>query len=332
MGNQRRVRSVRTEVVPDYVRTSDHREPSMLATSPATLRAHEARRGQPLIVPATVKRFAMLTLSVEDTMELRIDTRYQREEVTLEVNTLVHVLKKGGVIPDPVSVVERKYGDRKRYIVDGQQRWWAHVDCGVPLTCVIYHVQSFDDEVALFHAMNTVTRVTPENRLRSLPGPAGDTIRRLNETPTSPLFGQISFVEKGSFKIGGMVLLRGLTALISNTKPVGGLDRIAPAFDRYYVMNPKAADRWIDQYALLISQVFEDERVRSVPAVAVARMLYATFANLSELPSAAMIRRLKSLRWAKLTPTPGMQWLPTVVAAMQEIWPVQMVQETKSEG
>jgi hypothetical protein len=332
MGKQRRVRALRTEIVPDHVRTATHREPSMLATSPATLKAHEARRGQPLIVPATVKRFGMVTLSLDDTMDLRIDTRYQREEVTIEVNTLIHVLKKGGMIPDPVSVVERKYDDRKRYIVDGQQRWWAHVDCGVPLAVVIYHVSSYEDEVALFHALNTVTRVTPENRLRSLPGPAGNTIRRLNETPTSPLFGQISFVEKGTFRIGGMVLLRGLTALVSNTKPVGGLDRIAPAFDRYYTMNPKAADRLIEQYAVLVSQIFEDERVRSVPAVAIGRMLYATLASQGEMPTAMQIRRLKALRWAKLTPTPGMQWLPTVVAAVQEIWPVQMVAEVKAEA
>jgi hypothetical protein len=333
MAKQRKVRTVRTEIVPEFVRTADHREASLLASSPNTLKAHEARRGQPLIVPQTVKRFGMFTLNADEIMELRVDTRYQREEVTNEVNALIVVLKKGGMIPDPISVAERKYGDRKRYIVDGQQRWWAHVDTSTPLAAVIYHVSSYDDEVALFHALNSQVRVSPETRLRSLPGPAGDTLRRLSGDTTSPLFGKISFADRGPMKFGAMVILRGMTALIANIKPVGGLDRVSPSFDRVYKQNPRLADRMIDQYAWLLSQVFEDDRVRSVAAVALGRMLYAAYANHGgEMPTVQALRKLKSLKWERFCPTPGLQWLPTVVAAAQEIWPVQMVQETKHEG
>jgi hypothetical protein len=330
MAKQRRVRTVRTEVVPEFVRTSTHREPSMLATSPNTLKAHEARRGQPLIVPQTVKRFGMFTLSADELMELRIDTRYQREEVTNEVNALIVVLKKGGMIPDPISVVERKYGDKKRYIVDGQQRWWAHVDTSTPIAAVIYHVSSYEDEVALFHALNTQSRVSPETRLRSLPGPAGDTLRRLNTDPESPLFGKISFADRGPMKFGAMVILRGMVALIANVKPVGGLDRVTPTFDRVYKQDPKMATRMVDQYAWLLSQVFEDDRVRAVAAVALGKMVYAAYVNHGgEMPNAQILRKLKSFRWERYCPTPGLQWLPTVVAAAQEVWPIQMVQETK---
>jgi hypothetical protein len=328
MGRARK-RSVQRQQLPEHVRAFDHREPSMLATSEATLKAMEKKRGTPLIVPNTVKMFGMHKLSIAEMEALLIDTRYQRDEVTTEVNDLIVVLKKGGQIPDPISVAERKYGDRGRYIVDGQQRWWAHIDTSTPIYAVIYQVNSFEDEVALFHALNLQTRVSPETRLRSLPGPAGTTLRRLNEDSKSPLYGQVSFMDKGSTRFGAMIVVRGLAALLSNTKMGGGLDRVTPTFDRYYAMNPKAAERLIDSYAWLIAQIFEKRRMRSVAAVALARMVYATFANQGEMPTPKQLTRLKAMDFDKLTPTHSMQWLPTVVAAVQEIWPVQMVQETK---
>lgn len=327
-GRKRQPTQFRREQVPDYVKTSDSREKSLLATSPAVMKSMESRRGTPLIVPDTVKVFGMHRLSVAESEDLRIDTRYQRDEVTNEVNDLIVVLKKGGVIPDPISVAERKYGDRKRYIVDGQQRWWAHVDTGTPIQAIIYHVNSFEDEVALFHALNTVTRVTPETRLRSLPGPAGEALRKLNEQQGSALYQKITFTPGGG-QFGAMIVLRGMTALLSNTKTNGGLDRVAPVFDRYYRMNPKVAEKMVEYYTTLIGLVFEDQRLNSVAAVALGRMAYAAFLHGGELPSGQQLRRLKSLKWEGLSPTHAMKWLPTVVAAVQDIWPVQLVQEQK---
>jgi hypothetical protein len=325
---QRKQRPMRREIVPDYVRTSDSRETSLLATNPAVLKQMEARRGSPLIVPATVKMFGMYKLSVDSLEDLRIDTRYQRDEVTLEVNTLITVIKRGGVIPDPISVAERQYGDRKRYIVDGQQRWWAHVDTQTPVQAIIYHVSSYEDEVALFHALNMQTRVSPEDRLRSWPGPAGDRIRALNETPTSPMYQQIGF-EGHNYRFGAMIVLRGLAALLSNTKTTGGLDRIAPAFDRYYRMHPKLCDGMINAYVQLLAQIFEKRRIRAVTAVALGRIVHAAVVGQKEFPNPMQLRRLKALDWDGLTPTHSIKWLPTVVAAVQDIWPIQLVQESK---
>lgn len=325
---KRAVREFRREDVPAYVKTSDSREPSMLATSPATFRQHEARRGTPITVPPTVRVFGLHKLSVTELEELRIDTRYQRDEVTTEVNMLITVIKKGGTIPDPISVVERKYGDRKRYIVDGQQRWWAHVDTGTPIMAIVYHVESYEDEVKLFHALNTVTRVSPEDRLRSLPGPAGTVLRKLNESSESPLYQQIGFTP-GSHRFGAMILLRGLTALLANNKTSGGVDRIAPTFDRYYGMHPKLSDGLIAAYAGLLATVFDKQRIRAVTAVALARIVHAAYVGQQELPSPTQLRRLRALDWDGLTPTHSLKWLPTVVAAVQEVWPVTLIQETK---
>jgi hypothetical protein len=319
--------------VPEHVRTADSREGSLLASSVATMRSHEQRRGSPIMVPPSVKVRGMHRLGVKDLMELRVDTSYQRDEVTQEVNDLIVVLKRGGVIPDPISVAERRYGDHGRYIVDGQQRWWAHVDCGVPIHAVLYEVQTYDDEVRLFHALNTQTRVTPETRLRSLPGAAGDTIRRLNTE--GPLKGHVKFTAGSNSIVGAMILLRSLTALISNTKGIGGVDRVAPTFDRYYKMAPKIAGRMIDQYAELAARIFVEprKRMRSVPGVALARIGYAAWtadpANMP-MPSDRQVRRLQALDWDGLTPSSAAKWQPTVIAAIQEIWPVPLVQENKA--
>jgi hypothetical protein len=329
MKRKRRNGASRTGL-PDYVKTVDSRETSMLATSPAVLKAMEARRGTPIIVPDTVKVYGMRRYPVKELEDLLIDTRYQREEVTNEVNELVTVLKRGGIIPDPISVAVRKYGDGRKYIVDGQQRWWAHVDTGTPINVTEYHVHSYEEEVTLFHALNMQRRVSPEDRLRSLPGPAGDTIRRLAETDGSPLRGKVGHTPNSGM-IGGMILLRGMTAMLSNTKANGGLDRIAPNFDRYFRMSPRVAEKMVDSYATLIAAVFEGRRVRSVSAVALGRILYASFLAkpTDPLPTSKQIDRLKKLDFDALTPSHSMRWLPTVAAAVQEIWPVQLVAESK---
>lgn len=334
MSKQRKRRMLVKEILPDHVRGSDHREPSILATSPATIKAHEQRRGAPIIVPATVKLFGLTRFSVSELMDLRIDMRYQREEVTSEVNELIIVLRKGGTIPDPISIAVRKYGDQKQYIVDGQQRWWAHVDTGTPIHAVLYHVFSYEDEVALFHALNIQSRVSADTRLRSMPGPAGATLKRLNEHTSSPLYGKIQFsYQSGHHRFGAMVLMRGLTALLSNTRGIGGIDRVVPTFDRYYRMAPKQADVMIDAYATLLSQIFDAKvKLRYVPAIALGRVCYAAFTaspQAIELPNARAMARLKMLNWDKLLPTASITWLPTVVAAVQDIWPVQLVQEPK---
>lgn len=333
MARQRKRRMLVKEVLPDYVRGSDFRDTSLLATSPATLKAHEARRGMPIIVPATVKIFGMRRLSVSELCELRVDTRYQRDEITNEVNELIVVLKKGGVIPDPISVVERKYGDHKSYIVDGQQRWWAHVDTSTPINAVIYHVHDFEEEVALFHALNIQSRVSAETRLRSIPGPSGDTLQRLNEKANSPLHSKIQFsYQSGHSQFSAMTLMRGLTALLSNTRGVGSVDRVTATFDRYYRMAPRQADVMVDAYATLIAQVFEKTKLRHVPAIAFGRICFAAFTDTPqriELPNGKTMARLRTINWDAMLPTASIKWLPTVVDAIQTIWHIELVAEPK---
>lgn len=331
----RKPKKYRSEQVPDYVRTSDSREASMLATSPATLKAHEARRGTPIIVPQTVKQRGLHRLSVKELMELRVDTRYQREEVTGEVNSLIVILKSGGMIPDPISVVERKYGDGGRYIVDGQQRWWAHVDTGTPIYAILYEVHSFDDEKALFHAFNTQVNLSASRRLASYPGVVGETLRRLNEDEGSPLRGTVRFGAAGH-NLEATILLRGLVALISNTAQGSSkLDRLTSAFARHYKQAPRIADRMIDRYALLVAELFGGKRLRPVVATALGRICYAAWTadpTNMPMPTPTQINRLKALNWDALIPSHAQKWVPVVIEEIRRVWPVEIVQTSVRRG
>lgn len=320
----------RAEALPAHVKTAHDRETSQLATSPAVLKTMEAKRGASIVVPPTVKFNGTRRLSVKELMDLRIDTTYQREEVGKEVNDLIVVILKGGMIPDPISYVTRKYGDGGSYIVDGQQRWWAHVDTGTPILATEYIVHNYEEEVAMFHVFNVQTRVSPEDRLRSLPGPLGDTIRRLNEDESSPLYSRISYAA-GSNGVGAMILTRGLTALIGNISAVGGLERVYPTYDRVYKTAPRKADEFVDAYAKLIALVFSTQRLTHGAAIGLGRVCYAAWTKHGSavLPGETIINRLARVNWQELVPSHSMKYLPIVLEKITSIWPVELIKLEK---
>jgi hypothetical protein len=335
MGRRRPTVS-RKEALPEYVRGAESRQTSTLATSPATLKAHEKRRGTPLIIPASVRMIGLFTLSVRDLMDLLIDTRYQREEITDEVSTLIHVLKAGGQIPDPISVVERKFDDHRRYIVDGQQRWWAHVDTAMPIKAIIYHVQSYEEEVTLFHAFNSQVRVRPARRLQSWPRDAGRIITALNEDSHSPLYQRVAFGTANPGHIPATPLMRGILALLSNTMGTGGLDRQLPIFDRYYKLMGKRADPWIQTYTWLVNEIFAKPKhmMHVISAIALGRLCYSAWVNeespTDNVPDANQIRRFRALNWRALSPSASTRFLPSVLTAATAIWPVRIVETGES--
>ena len=339
--HRRRAKGKKPASLPDYVKTAHDRQHSTLATSEDTFKRHAAKRGDPLIVSRDgVKLFGMRKLSVAEIMELRIDERYQREEVVPEVNTLIHVLKRGGMIPDPTSVVEREYGDRGSYVVDGQQRWWAHIDVGVPMQAIIYKVASFEDEVALFQTLNMQRRLNPKTRVALWPRAAGKTLHNLNDSGDSPLYQRIAFGEAGATVVGAIPLLRGMLATIANLSLIGSVDQLLQSFDRHYEQKHPWSEWAVRNYARIVSQIFhdaQDHRLRPIPAIAIGRMCYSLWrsapnADTMKMPSAKQISRLRGTNWSKLLPSSSPQWMPTVMAYLQSIWPVAMAAEENGVG
>jgi hypothetical protein len=340
-GKKRRQGGGRPKGLPDYVVTAHERQHPTIATSEATFKSHAARRGEPLTVSReTVKLRGMRRFSADELLDLKIDKRYQREEVSTEVRDLIHVIKRGGQVTAPITVVERKYGDHGLYIVDGQQRWWAHVDTLTPIHAVVYTVESYDDEVTMFQTLNTQSRLSARTRVASWPRAAGTVLHRLNEDETSPLFGRISFADASMTTIGAIPLLRGLLAVLSNVSHNGAVDRTLMAFDKQYEAKKGWADDAILRYATIIAQVFHDSgdhRLRTLPAMALGKMCHAKWRGARSvkemaLPNERQISRLRNTNWSSLLPNGSVVWMPTVLAHLLQIWPVTLVSDIADDN
>jgi hypothetical protein len=305
------------------------REPSLLATSEAVRKQHAERRGTPIEVGDKVRFVGLAKLTVRQMYDLGIDDRYQRSEITAQVNTLIHVIKDGGVIPDPITVAERP--DGSRWIVDGQQRFWAHLDTEKPIQAMVYKVNSFDDELALFNVLNNNVRLTAAARIAAWPGEAGKIIRDLADNPSSPLYRRVSLIAaSGGAIISTPPLLRGLTTAISNVQGNGGMERVLTTFDRAYKKDPNRSNMLAYLYATVIANVFVRDGgsvLRYVPAIAFGRVCYEAFGSLKKpeqarMPSDGQYSRLRKINWDRIAPSAQILWLPTAITAIQQVWRV----------
>lgn len=324
MTTKKSTNSQRTRgTVSDTTVTATNRQKSMIATSPAAAKAYLDRSGTPLVLPADVKLVWQGMMSVKDLMSLNIDTRYQRDEITGEVNMLIHVLNHHGQIPDPVTIAERT--DGTRWIVDGQQRWWAHVDTGKPMQARVYAVRNYDQELTLFHVLNNSKKLTARTRLQSWPKASGDAIRWMNEAEDSPLRGMISY-STGHQAFPVVTVMRALVTATTGSLGNGAIERICGNFDREYEKDRKWIDKATRMMSFVLASMFDAETpLRHLTALALGRLCYATWRPLTAdeawpTPTPKQLARFKRTDWERLAPGFAVRWLPVVTGAMLGIW------------
>jgi hypothetical protein len=300
------------------------RKRSVLATSETARRVYAERRGKPLVLGDDVKLFGHTKLTYKQLLDLKIDPTYQREEVTPKVNELIHVIRSGGMIPDPISVAIRT--DGSRYIVDGQQRWWASVDCETPLEAKLFKVASYEAEVTLFNVLNNNAVLGSRVRVRAWPGTAGDVLRRLNEG-SSPLAGRINFKADSSVAFPAVAVLRGLTAALTGTMATGGSQKSLQQFDFHYDKNPVWSRAVCDAYAEIAASIFDDGShvMRSLVAVALGRVCYERWVDANPkqplpMPSVGALAKLRKVDWGKLVPSASTKWLPVLENEFTSVW------------
>ena len=95
-----------------------------------------------------------VTIPPNELDTLCIDHRYQRDRIEEMVSELVYVLAHGGVVPNRVVLSRRP--DGSRYIIDGQQRWWAHREARKPMRCIEYSINSVEIERDIFLVLNKI--------------------------------------------------------------------------------------------------------------------------------------------------------------------------------
>lgn len=301
---------------------------SLLATSEKARSSALERRGEPLTLGKEVKAFGVIRMPYRDLLKLKIDPTYQREEITRKVNELIHVIKNGGIIPDPITVAQRPNGDH--YIVDGQQRWWASIDCETALEAKVIRVPDYESEVKLFHILNNQAGLGGTTRIRSWPGKAGEVLHELNDRSDSPLRCQISFKASTGVRAPAGLLLRGLIAATSGVTGGASVTTLLQRYDYTWSVNPLYARAATEAFAVICAQVFDDDHARSMrqlPVIALGKLCYLRWKDADPkrdtltMPSPRQIEKLRQIEWRGLIPSSAIKWLPVVEAEIIKVWP-----------
>src|SRR5262245_23470592 len=106
-------------------------------TSPAVAAQAAATRRRAALVCKGISEGDLITVGIEQFKLLDVDTSYQRDRINHRVNDLIDAIRGGGLIPDPVTLVKRKFKQagvdpEKLWIIDGQQRTYAFLELNRP--------------------------------------------------------------------------------------------------------------------------------------------------------------------------------------------------------
>ena len=153
-----------------------------------------------------------ITIHPKDYGRLAIDPRYQRSEIKGWHNDLRDALKRG-TKPPRIAVATRDWAENgedvsaKWWVVDGQQRMWAHVDLNLPIEAALYRSGSLEDEKTLFAVLNHQVRVGPNHAVYAHPGITSRFLVEVNEDQGHPLYQLVMFQDGGSPRKVGAGLL-----------------------------------------------------------------------------------------------------------------------------
>lgn len=249
-----------------------------------------------------------------------IDETYQRLQITAKVNRLTHVLKSGGQIADPISIAERE--DGSMWIVDGQQRYWAALECSMPLRATIYHVHTYEQEANLFYALNNRTLLSANSAIKGWQGPSGVLIRTYNEHEDSPLRGLIMFDPNGSLPLTATLMSKAFLTITTGILPVGNVPQmILPRLDA--ALATAKAKEWCDAFVKLLSAVFQPargKRIRLLPLLALAQVAREKYEAAGRPVFPSSCASLKRTNWDTVVPSHAMKFIPTMRAEVIRRW------------
>jgi hypothetical protein len=180
-----------------------------------------------------VKR--LMVSELEPTREIRIlpkdygrlalDPRYQRQDIAAWHNDLRDALKRGTKTP-AIAVAVREWHEEGMptgmlWVVDGQQRMWAHVDLDLPIVAKEYHTSSLEEEKRLFVVLNHKVPIGPNHTVKAHPGISAKFLAEINENPSHPLCNRIQFQDGGTKARYGAASLVGLVCVTLVGKGAG---------------------------------------------------------------------------------------------------------------
>lgn len=299
------------------------RKAQTLGASKAVLERAASRRKREGLIIEGLKPGILRTFEAKDlTKLLNVDESYQRMRITSHVNDLIHVLSRGGVIPDPITVAKRP--DGTFWIVDGQQRFWAHVDTMTPIKAMVYEVESVEQERQMFLALDRHKKVGAGYFVKAWHGECAKTIVEAASAEDSPFFGRVDLGGNTQRPFAATTLLRGMAAAMSGQIARGQMQNILERADVSWQEEgaPERAKRFLD----LIAAVFiygTQQPIRLLPIVSIGfgRTAYAYWKEEPyRLPDARVVMALRKVNWLRVTPTASTEYLILVEQKIQSIW------------
>lgn len=292
-----------------------------LAQSPAVAASAAARRKGGVLIVTGVSSPTYQVLMPAQLSRLNVDETYQRVRIKSEVNALIHVLRNGGDVPDPITVARR--GDGKLYIVDGQQRFWAHSETGTPLKALIYDVTDIEAEKNLYIAANQKVKLGTNYIVKAWAGIGAEILRKLAEVPGSEIEGMVDFGLDKRRPLSATTAIRAMTIVATGniTTGHGNIQTVLARLDHELEHSTVARDR-ADALLRLAMRVFSSrERIANLPIQALAIVAHRRWNGRAKHVPDGVVRRLGRIDWLRAAGgSYAGRFMPVLEAVVERAW------------
>jgi ParB-like nuclease domain. len=293
-----------------------------LAESDAVRLGHLARKHRKPVVLDALKSYRA-TIPPARFRQLNVCEIYQRIRIAAWVNDLIHTIKAGGSIPDPIAIAERP--DGTLWIVDGQQRYWAADECKISLEATIYkvpdpHTDDYATEKKLFYVLNRTRALSSIKRVGAWAGHVTGLLRRVMGAGAYPH--PIDLNNPGASSYSAPNLVRGVVALLSPaaSSAFHGIDAVLGHSET--LLPSKDAQQKAQAFLLLVPRVYpHPSAARMLPVIALARVAAERWREKVTDVDATTINNLRRMNVASYAPTWSSKFLPLVESAYASRWP-----------
>ena len=262
-----------------------------------------------------------ITIAVSALESLGIDPRYQGSETRRWVYQLAEVLANGGQQIERIVIAIRP--DESRWIVDGQQRWRAHMLAGVPIKARTYHVATFEAEQKLFLLLNDRKAKPATTKVMAHPGEGALLIQHLNTSDQSALRGDISTEAGVRAKCPASTVARWLVALFTGLRPSSVHD-IMSVLNEAIETDKASTYKRAEMLAVILAKVFHGSKIPSLAPRAIAlvcrgRWDGATVTDAFAMPNARQTGKLQRVNWTEYGNSNSR--LPILLLETEQAWP-----------
>jgi hypothetical protein len=293
-----------------------------LAESDAIRLRNLARKQRKPVVLDALKSYRA-TIPPSRFKSLNVCEVYQRVRISEWVNDLIHTIKSGGSIPDPIAIAERP--DGSLWIVDGQQRFWAATECGISLEATIYKVpdprtDDYATEKKLFYVLNRTRGLSSIKRVGAWAGHVTTIIKRVIATGAYPH--AVDLNNPGASSYSAPNLVRGIVGLLSPaaSNAFHGIDAVLGHSET--LLTSKDSQQKAQAFLLLVPRVYpHPQAARMLAVIALARVAADRWRERIVEVDATTINNLRRMNVGAYAPTWSAKFLPLLESAYGARWP-----------